>query len=38
VLELRYEMLPVYLYHSLASICQLLRLFGPMDPFDVVLC
>jgi hypothetical protein len=38
VLELRYVMLPVYLYHSLAFICQLLRLFGHMDPFDVVLC
>jgi hypothetical protein len=38
VLELRYEMLLVYLYHSLASIWQLQRLFGHMDPFHVVLC
>jgi hypothetical protein len=38
VLELRYEMLLVYLYHSLASIWQLQRLFGHMNPFHVVLC
>jgi hypothetical protein len=38
VLELSYEMLSVYLYHSLTSVWQLLRLFGHMDLSDVVLC
>ena len=38
VLRLRYEMLSVYLYQLLTSVWQLLRLFGHMGLFDVVLC